>query len=167
MRRVVEYACPVCHTNLPIYLSDNMEMIQKRAVKAIFAGMSYVDIVTDYPSGRRRVLSLHSCSTRNCGPATIVNARFIHFLYNTISEQHHAGATVRTAIRLKRNSPVFPLLLPACTSRLLTSFARMQDSLKHPLQCSHHSHRLPPHAEQPSLPSVTPGMHSKTDQCWL
>ena len=26
---VVEYACPVLHTNLPIYLSDNIEMIQK------------------------------------------------------------------------------------------------------------------------------------------
>ena len=42
---VVEYACPVWHTNLPIYLSDNIEMIQKRAVRAIFPGMSYVDIL--------------------------------------------------------------------------------------------------------------------------
>ena len=33
------------HTNLPIYLSDNIEMIQKRAVRAIFPGMSYVDII--------------------------------------------------------------------------------------------------------------------------
>ncbi len=45
VRPVVEYACPVWHTNLPIYLSDNIEMIQKRAVKAIFPGMSYVDIL--------------------------------------------------------------------------------------------------------------------------
>ena len=37
------YACPVWHTNLPIYLSDNIEMIQKRVVRAIFPGMSYVD----------------------------------------------------------------------------------------------------------------------------
>ena len=36
VRPVVEYACPVWHTNLPIYLSDNIEMIQKRAVRAIF-----------------------------------------------------------------------------------------------------------------------------------
>ena len=41
----VEYACPVWHTNLPIYLSDNLEMIQKRAVWAICPGMSYVDIL--------------------------------------------------------------------------------------------------------------------------
>ena len=46
VRPVVEYACPVWHTNLPIYLSDNIEMIQKRAVRAIFPGMSYVDIGT-------------------------------------------------------------------------------------------------------------------------
>ena len=45
VRPVVEYACPVWHTNLPIYLSDNIRMIQKRAVRAIFPGMSYVDIL--------------------------------------------------------------------------------------------------------------------------
>ena len=45
VRPVVEYACPVWQTNLPIYLSDNIEMIQKRAVRAIFPGMSYVDIL--------------------------------------------------------------------------------------------------------------------------
>ena len=45
VRPVVEYACPVWHTNLSIYLSDNIEMIQKRAVRAIFPDMSYVDII--------------------------------------------------------------------------------------------------------------------------
>ena len=44
VRPVVEYACPVWHTNLPICFSDNIDMIQKRAVKSIFPGMSYVDI---------------------------------------------------------------------------------------------------------------------------
>ena len=45
VRPVVEYACTVWHTNFPIYLSDNIEMIQKRAVREIFPGMSYVDII--------------------------------------------------------------------------------------------------------------------------
>ena len=45
VRPVVGYAGHVWHTNLPIYLSDNIEMIQKRSVKAIFPGMSYVDIL--------------------------------------------------------------------------------------------------------------------------
>ena len=43
VRPVVEYDCPVWNTNLPIYLLDNIEMIQKRAVRAIFPGMSYDD----------------------------------------------------------------------------------------------------------------------------
>ena len=42
---VVEHACHVWHTNLSINLSDNIEIIQKRAVKAIFPGMRYVDII--------------------------------------------------------------------------------------------------------------------------
>ena len=33
VRPVLEYACPVWHTNLPIHLSDSIEMIQKRALK--------------------------------------------------------------------------------------------------------------------------------------
>ena len=46
VRPVVEYTCPVWSTNLPVYLSDNIEMIQKRTVRAIFPGMSYDDILT-------------------------------------------------------------------------------------------------------------------------
>ena len=45
-RPVVEYACAVLHNNLPINLSNNIEMIQKRAVKTIFPGMSYADILS-------------------------------------------------------------------------------------------------------------------------
>ena len=41
VRPVLEYACPVWHTNLPIYLSDSIEMIQKRALRSIFPGESY------------------------------------------------------------------------------------------------------------------------------
>ena len=46
VRPVVEYACSVWSTNLPVFLSDNIEMIQKRAVRAIFPSMSYDDILT-------------------------------------------------------------------------------------------------------------------------
>ena len=31
---VLEYACPVWHTHLPKYLSENIEIVQKRALKA-------------------------------------------------------------------------------------------------------------------------------------
>ena len=44
---VIEYACPMWHTNLPKYLSDGIEFIQDRALKSIFPGMSYNDIFND------------------------------------------------------------------------------------------------------------------------
>ena len=47
VRPVLEYACPVWHTNLPKYLSDNIEMIQKRALKSIFPNKGYDDILYD------------------------------------------------------------------------------------------------------------------------
>ena len=47
VRPVLEYACPVWHTNMPKYLSDSIELIQNRALKSIFPGMSYNDILND------------------------------------------------------------------------------------------------------------------------
>ena len=47
VRPVLEYACPVWHTNLPKYLSDSIELIQNRALKSIFPGKSYNDIFND------------------------------------------------------------------------------------------------------------------------
>ena len=41
IRPVVEYACPVWHTNLPGYLSDSIEVVQKRALRTIYPGVSY------------------------------------------------------------------------------------------------------------------------------
>ena len=45
VRPVLEYACPVWHTNLPKYLSDDIEMIQKRAFKSIFPDKGYADVL--------------------------------------------------------------------------------------------------------------------------
>ena len=45
IRPVVEYACPVWHTNLPKYLSDNIEIIQIRCLKTIFPGYQYENIL--------------------------------------------------------------------------------------------------------------------------
>ena len=41
VRPVLEYACPVWHTNLHKYISDSIELIQTRALKFIFPGKSY------------------------------------------------------------------------------------------------------------------------------
>ena len=45
-RPVLEYACPVWSTSLPKYLSDAIEMIQKRALRAIYPGLHYDDMLT-------------------------------------------------------------------------------------------------------------------------
>ena len=41
IRPVLEYACPVWHTSLPMYLSYNIETIQRRCLRTIFPGHSY------------------------------------------------------------------------------------------------------------------------------
>ena len=49
IRSVLEYACPVWHTNLPQYLSDNIEVIYKRALQCIFLNLvtrRYLDVLT-------------------------------------------------------------------------------------------------------------------------
>ena len=45
VRPVLEHACPVWHTNMPQYVSDNIEVIQKRALKCIFPGFGYAEIL--------------------------------------------------------------------------------------------------------------------------
>ena len=47
VRPVQEYACPVWHTNLQQYPSDNIETIQKRALRCIFRGASYAEILSN------------------------------------------------------------------------------------------------------------------------
>ena len=42
---VLEYACPVWHTNLNIHLTESIETMQKRALKCIYPGNEYADIV--------------------------------------------------------------------------------------------------------------------------
>ena len=56
IRPVVEYACPVWHTNLLKYISDNIEIILKRYLKTIFPGYQYENILqmVNLPTLHRR-----------------------------------------------------------------------------------------------------------------
>ena len=45
IRPVVQYSCPLWYTNLPKYLSDNIEIIQKRCLKTIFPSYQYENIL--------------------------------------------------------------------------------------------------------------------------
>ena len=38
---ILEYACPMFHRALPVYLSEDLERLQKRALRIIYSGMSY------------------------------------------------------------------------------------------------------------------------------
>ena len=41
IRPILEYACQVFHCNLPLYLSEEIERIQRRALRIIFPDCSY------------------------------------------------------------------------------------------------------------------------------
>ena len=41
IRSVVEYACEVFHSSLPTYLSEELERVQRRAMRIIFPGKKY------------------------------------------------------------------------------------------------------------------------------
>ena len=41
IRTVLEYVCQTFHTSLPQYLSDDIEHIQKRALRIIYQDLSY------------------------------------------------------------------------------------------------------------------------------
>ena len=41
VRPILEYACEVWHNNLPVYLSNQVEQIQKRALRIIFPSLTY------------------------------------------------------------------------------------------------------------------------------
>jgi hypothetical protein len=46
IRPSLEYACPVFHKSLSNYLSDDLEMIQKRAFRIIYPWTPYTDALT-------------------------------------------------------------------------------------------------------------------------
>jgi hypothetical protein len=51
IRSILEYYCPVWHPGLPVYLSDNIESIQKRAFRILFPNNSYSQALkfSDFP----------------------------------------------------------------------------------------------------------------------
>ena len=60
IRPVLEYACPVWHTNLSNHLTESIDTVQKRALKCIYPGNEYADILclTNLPCLKKRRDSL-------------------------------------------------------------------------------------------------------------
>ena len=46
IRSVLEYACQSFHSSLPVYLSDQLERIQKRSLRIIYPDLSYSEALT-------------------------------------------------------------------------------------------------------------------------
>ena len=47
VRPVAEYACPVFHVSLPQYLSQDLEKLQKHALRIIYPGLSYTETLSE------------------------------------------------------------------------------------------------------------------------
>ena len=47
IRSLLEYACPVFHRALPGYLSDDLERLQRRALRIIFPSLSYSGAIVE------------------------------------------------------------------------------------------------------------------------
>ena len=47
VRPVTEYACPVFHNSLPLYLSEDLEKLQKRALRIIYPTLSYPEALSE------------------------------------------------------------------------------------------------------------------------
>ena len=47
IRPITEYACPVFHDGLPVYLSNELKGVQKRAIRIIFSLCSYNEALVE------------------------------------------------------------------------------------------------------------------------
>jgi hypothetical protein len=63
IRPIVEYACQVWHYGLPQYLIDQVEKIQKRALKIIFPGTTYAECLL-----KANLMTLYERRTFLCNP---------------------------------------------------------------------------------------------------
>ena len=89
VRPVLEYACPVWHTNLPQYLSDSIEVIQKRALKCIFPGLGYAEILRRVNLDTLNVRRDSICQKKLDYPNTYARILFVDYssAFNTVIHQ--------------------------------------------------------------------------------
>ena len=97
IRPVLEYACPVWSTSLPNYLSDVIEMIQRRVLRSIYPGLHYEDILV--------LVSLQSLKKRR---DNIYNPYFNRLKCNTHRLNHLIPERRDVHYRL-RNANVYPV----------------------------------------------------------
>ena len=110
IKPLTEYACQVYHNSLPNYLSDDLEWLQKRAMRIIFGDLSYSESLemAQLPTlfNRRKELTTQYFEKIVCNPN--------HRLYNILPEKNVNNYELRNNLTFVR---------PKCkTKRAQTSF---------------------------------------------
>ena len=108
IRPVLEYAAPVWSTSMPGYLSDKIETIQKRAMRTIFPGMDYDDILAS--------LNVQTLADRRHD----ICVNYFNKMKNPNHKLHHLLPDVRNVSYLLRSRTEYPLVR-ARTNRYMNS----------------------------------------------
>ena len=112
IRPVVEYACPVWSTNLPKYWSDSIETVQKRALKSIYPGYTYEEILKTHKKKGAYFCEKWVGRTPSGKGGTRSHACYIH-RYPIITGLHHSrqmktscNGRVRSKFRVENKQTV-------------------------------------------------------------
>ena len=100
IRSVVEYACQAFHSNLPNYLSCEIENVQKRALRIIHPEMTYNEALT-----HAELDSLHERREKLCIKLfSSIEANIDHRLKDLMPPKNSASKYLRTS----RKCIIFP-----------------------------------------------------------
>ena len=103
IRSILEYACQVFHYGLPEYLSDQIERIQKRALRIICPDLSYSEAIEE--------LDMETLKTRRKGLCTKVFKSIVNDKHHKI---HHLLPTKHSNTYNLRNPNFFNI--PRCNT---------------------------------------------------
>jgi hypothetical protein len=103
VRSILEYACQVFHYGLPEYLSDQIERIQKKALRIICPDLSYSEAIEE--------LDMETLKTRRKGLCTKVFKSIVNDKHHKI---HHLLPTKRSNTYNLRNPNFFNI--PRCNT---------------------------------------------------
>ena len=103
IRSILEYACQVFHYGLPEYLSDQIDRIQKRALRIICPDLSYAEAIEE--------LDVETLKTRRKGLCTKVFKSMVNDKHHKI---HHLLPTKHSNTYNLRNPNFFNI--PRCNT---------------------------------------------------
>ena len=92
VRSILEYACPVWHSSLSILLSDQIEHIQKRALRIILPNMSYQESLSMLKlptlTERRELLCMRFYKKNLCDTSSKLSELLPHPTYHQHNLRH-------------------------------------------------------------------------------